>query len=90
MLGIDPLLGAIVTTPAMFVIGWVLYKLTIQWISGRPASMSVLLTFALALVIEGTMGLVWSTTYHAATPGYFAQSFRVGDFYFPRRRCTAA
>jgi branched-chain amino acid transport system permease protein len=82
--GLDPLLGAVVTTPAMFVIGWVLYKLTIQWISGRPASASVLLTFALALVIEGTMGLVWSTTYHAATPSYFAQSYRVGDFYFPK------
>jgi branched-chain amino acid transport system permease protein len=82
--GLDPLLGAVVTTPAMFVIGWVLYKLTIQWISGRPASASVLLTFALALVIEGTMGLVWSTTYHATTPSYFAQSFRVGDFYFPK------
>ena len=68
----------------MFLIGWAIYKLTIQWISGRPASTSVLLTFALALVIEGTMGLVWSTTYHAATPAYFSQSFRVGDFYFPK------
>jgi branched-chain amino acid transport system permease protein len=82
--GIDPLLGALVTTPAMFLIGWAIYKLTIQWISGRPASTSVLLTFALALVIEGTMGLVWSTTYHGATPAYFSQSFRVGDFYFPK------
>jgi branched-chain amino acid transport system permease protein len=82
--GLDPLLGAIVTTPAMFVIGWLLYKVTIQWISGRPASASVLLTFALALVIEGTMGLVWHTTYHAVTPSYFAESFRVGSFYFPK------
>jgi branched-chain amino acid transport system permease protein len=82
--GIDPLLGALVTTPAMFVIGWVIYKLTIQWISGRPASTSVLLTFALALVIEGTMGLVWSTTYHAATPAYFDESFRGGGLYFPK------
>jgi branched-chain amino acid transport system permease protein len=82
--GLDPLLGVLVTTPAMFVLGWLMYKLTIQWLSGRPASMSVLLTFALALVIEGVMGLVWSTTYHAATPSYFAQSFRFGDFYFPK------
>jgi branched-chain amino acid transport system permease protein len=82
--GIDPLLGVLVTTPAMFVIGWVLYKSTIQWISGRPASTSVLLTFALALVIEGTMGLVWSTTYHAATPSYFDESFRGGGLYFPK------
>lgn len=82
--GIDPLLGALVTTPVMFVLGWVMYKTTIQWLSGRPASMSVLLTFALALVIEGVMGMVWSTTYHSATPGYFAQSFRLGDLFFPK------
>jgi branched-chain amino acid transport system permease protein len=83
-LGIDPLLGVLLTTPAMFALGWVMYTLTIQWISGKPASMSVLLTFALALVIEGVMGMVWSTTYHAATPSYFAQSYRLGDFYFPK------
>lgn len=82
--GLDPLLGALVTTPAMFVIGWALYKGTIQWIAGRPASMSVLLTFAIALVVEGIMGLTWTTTYHAATPGYFTESFRLGSFYFPK------
>jgi branched-chain amino acid transport system permease protein len=83
-LGIDPLLGVLVTTPVMFVLGWAMYTLTVQWLSGKPASMSVLLTFALALVIEGVMGMVWATTYHAATPGYFAESFRLGDFYFPK------
>lgn len=83
-LGIDPLLSVFITTPMMFALGWLMYHGTIRWISGRPASMSVLLTFALALVIEGVMGIVWSTTYHAATPGYFAESFRFGDFYFPK------
>ncbi len=82
--GIDPLVSVFVTTPAMFVIGWGLYKATVQWIAGKPASMSVLLTFGIALIIEGTMGLAWSTTYHAATPSYFNQSFRLGDFYFPK------
>ncbi|HYY32828.1 MAG TPA: branched-chain amino acid ABC transporter permease [Gaiellaceae bacterium] len=82
--GIDPLLGVLITTPIMFVVGWLLYRGAIQWISGRPASTSVLLTFALALVIEGVMGIVWSTTSHATTPGYFASSYRLGDFYFPK------
>jgi branched-chain amino acid transport system permease protein len=82
--GIDPLLGVLITTPAMFLVGLLLYLVAVQWISGRPASTSVLLTFALALVIEGAMGLFWSTTSHAATPGYFASSYRLGDFYFPK------
>jgi branched-chain amino acid transport system permease protein len=83
-LGIDPLLGVLITTPLMFAIGWVMYMLTIQFLAGKPASMSVLLTFALALVIEGVMGIIWSTTYHAATPAYFADSFRPGAFYLPK------
>lgn len=82
--GVDPLLAAVITTPIMFAVGWAIYRTTIQWISGKPASTSVLLTFALALVIEGFMGIAWSTTSHSATPDYFASSYRLGDFYFPK------
>jgi branched-chain amino acid transport system permease protein len=82
--GIDPLLAVLITTPIMFALGWLLYRGAVQWISGKPASMSVLLTFALALVIEGVMGVVWSTTSHSATPSYFDASYRLGDFYFPK------
>ncbi len=87
--GIDPLLGILVTTPAMFVVGWLLYRTAIQWISGRPASTSVLLTFALALVIEGVIGLIWGNSYHAATPGYFDESYRLGGYYFPKAQVFA-
>jgi branched-chain amino acid transport system permease protein len=83
-LGIDPLLGVLVTTPAMFVLGWLMYMLTIRWLSGRPASMSVLLTFALALVLEGSMGIAWTTTYHSTTPSYFDESYRAGGLYLPK------
>jgi branched-chain amino acid transport system permease protein len=82
--GIDPLLGVLVTTPAMFVLGLVLYLLTVQWLSGKPASMSVLLTFALAIVAEGAMGLIWSNTSHAATPGYFNQSYELAGISLPK------
>ena len=82
--GLDPLLGILVTTPAMFLVGLLLYHGSIRWISGKPASTSVLLTFAVAIVIEGVMGLVWSTTLHRATPPYFNQSFRGADLYFPK------
>jgi branched-chain amino acid transport system permease protein len=82
--GIDPLLGVLVTTPAMFALGWVLYRVSVQWLAGRPASMSVLLTFALALVIEGVMGLVWSNRSHFARPAYVDQSYHAGSFYFPK------
>jgi branched-chain amino acid transport system permease protein len=79
--GVDPLLGVLVMTPAMFVIGFGIYLATIRWIQGKPASTSVILTFGLALVIEGVMGWVWTPTLHRATPDYFNQSFTIGDIY---------
>jgi branched-chain amino acid transport system permease protein len=79
--GLDPLLGVLVTTPAMFLIGFGLYMTTIRWIQGRAASTSVILTFGLALIIEGVMGWVWTATLHRASPDYFNQSFTIGDIY---------
>jgi branched-chain amino acid transport system permease protein len=79
--GLDPLLGVLVTTPAMFLVGLLIYLTTIRWIQGKPASTSVILTFGLALVIEGVMGWVWTATLHRSTPDYFNQSFTIGDIY---------
>jgi branched-chain amino acid transport system permease protein len=79
--GLDPLLGVLVTTPMMFLVGILIYLATIRWIQGKPPSTSVILTFGLALIIEGVMGMVWTATLHRATPDYFNQSFTIGDIY---------
>jgi branched-chain amino acid transport system permease protein len=79
--GLDPLLGVFVTTPLMFLVGILIYLTTIRWIQGKPPSTSVILTFGLALIIEGVMGMVWTATLHRATPSYFDESFRIGDIY---------
>lgn len=87
--GLDPLLGVLVTTPAMFLIGWGIYMSTVRWIQGKPASTSVILTFGIALIIEGVMGMVWTATLHRATPDYFNQSFTIGDIYLRKSQVYA-
>lgn len=87
--GIDPLALILLTTPAMFLIGWILYKTTIQKLRGARTSMSVLLTFALALVLEGIMGLIWTNVYHSATPAYFTQSLRIVGLFIPSAQLYA-
>jgi len=82
--GLDPLASIIFTTPLMFGFGWLLYQATIKPIRKAPPSASVLLTFALALVLEGVMGLVWGNTSHAVRTPYFDQSFGVGDIFLPK------
>jgi branched-chain amino acid transport system permease protein len=82
--GLDPLLAVVVTTPLMFGFGWLLYNATIRPIRKAPPSASVLLTFSLALVLEGVMGLVWGNTSHAVRTPYFDESFLIGDFFLPK------
>jgi branched-chain amino acid transport system permease protein len=83
-IGLDPLLAIAVTTPAMFAFGWLLYVAAIRRIRGAPVAASVLLTFSLALVIEGVMGVIWGNTSHSVRPVYFSQSFSIGDVFLPK------
>ena len=81
--GLDPLVSVVFTTPLMFAFGWALYTVAVQRVRGAHISSSVLLTFALALVIEGGMGLIWGNTSHSVRPAYVNESFTVGDIFLP-------
>lgn len=61
--GLDPLLSLVATVPLFFGLGVAMQRLLIARL--RPATltmMSVLLTFAVALTIEGSIGFVFSGT----------------------------
>ena len=83
-LGLDPIASAVVTTPVMFAVGWAIYRLFVARIRTAPVSMTVLLTFALAITLEGAMGLTWKNVFRSVTPGYVNQSFHLGPFFFPK------
>ena len=83
-IGIDPILAAVITTPLMFGWGWVLYRFVIRRIRGQAPSMSVLLTFGIALVVEGFLNVVAGNTFRSATPSYFEESFRAGSLLLPK------
>jgi branched-chain amino acid transport system permease protein len=82
--GIDPILASVVTAPLMFGLGWLLYKLVVSRIRGQSPSMSVLLTFGLALVIEGVLNVVAGNKFKSATPSYFEESFTIGSIQLPK------
>src|SRR5262249_37502867 len=63
--GMDPLLAIVFTTPLMFALGWLIYVAAVRRIRGAHMSSSVLLTFAIALVAEGLMGIIWGNTSHS-------------------------
>jgi branched-chain amino acid transport system permease protein len=82
--GIDPLVAVVFTTPLMFGFGWILYTFAVQRVRGAHVSSSVLLTFAIALVVEGLMGVIWGNTSHSVRPPYVNESFHIGEIFLPK------
>jgi branched-chain amino acid transport system permease protein len=82
--GVDPLAAILLTTPLMFAFGWLLYTTAVGRIRKAPPAATVLLTFGLALVIEGLMGIIWGNTSHSVRPGYFNESFEIGELFLPK------
>jgi branched-chain amino acid transport system permease protein len=88
--GMDPLVTILFTTPAMFAFGWALYVVAVRRVRDAPVASSVLLTFAIALVIEGVMGEVWGNTSHSMRPGYFNESYSIGALFLPKAQVYGA
>ncbi len=82
--GMDPLLAILFTTPAMFAFGWLLYLTAVGRIRTAPPAATVLLTFGVALVLEGLMGVIWGNTSHSVRPAYFNESFEIGSLFLPK------
>jgi branched-chain amino acid transport system permease protein len=76
--GIDPLFSLVVTVPLFFVVGVAMQRLLLSRL--RPATltmMSVLLTFAIALTIEGMLGYIFTGTQRRIRLGYAGSNFEV-------------
>jgi branched-chain amino acid transport system permease protein len=80
-LHIDLFLGLLITMPVMFLLG-----LLIEWLFIRPLKrdrtmLSILVTFGIALIIEGVLNLIFSASYVQLHAWYITASFRVGGYY---------
>jgi len=83
-LHIDLFLGLLITVPAMFLIGVVIYWAFIQPLRGRErTSMSLLASFAVAIIIEGILYWIFSPNYVELNAWYVTSSVRVFGFYLP-------
>jgi branched-chain amino acid transport system permease protein len=87
---IDPFVGVLVIAPAMFVLG-----VALQFVFLRPLresereELSLLVTWAIALGIEGILSYVFNTTYRSSNTGYANRAWDIGGFLFPEVRVYA-
>src|SRR2546423_4481611 len=78
---VDPFLGLLVTMPVMFALGVVLEVVFIRPLRTDREALSVLVTYAVALGIEGLLGLAFSANYEQLSVWYESASFQLADFH---------
>lgn len=79
--GIDPLVAVLITTPLMFAIGTIGHWVFLRPLRREDASeLSLLVTFALALLVEGILSVCYHTTYRSINTSYSNKSFVVGGY----------
>ena len=84
-LGIDPLLSVLFVMPTMFLFGVAVYQVLFTRIEGtaRFGEMTVLLTFGIAIMVEGLLGLFFTGIYRKAQTGYANESFIIDGLFLP-------
>jgi len=83
--GVDPLVSLAFTMPAMFIFGVLVYWVFFSHLKNdsRFIDATVLISFALSLVIEGGLGYLFTGIYRSTRPEYATDAFLFGDFYVP-------
>jgi branched-chain amino acid transport system permease protein len=80
-LHIDPLLSLVITMPAMFGLGVLLQFVFIRPLNTDREALSVLVTYALALGIEGVLAFIFTANYVQLRAWYETASFAVFGFH---------
>lgn len=89
--GIDPLIMLPVATVILAATAVLLYKLVFEREarSAKYSEMTVLLTFALAMVVEGALGTAFTNTQRVTSPDYATDAFFVGSVFIPKGQLYA-
>jgi branched-chain amino acid transport system permease protein len=83
-LGLDLFVGLLITVPAFFVLG-----VAIEWAFMRRlreqdrTAMSILVTYAVAVIIEGVLSIVFGVNYVELNASYVNSTFHILGFYLP-------
>jgi branched-chain amino acid transport system permease protein len=83
--GLDPILSIVITAPVLFLLGWFVQRYILSRLE-NPEKSSVLVTFALAITLEGLMGTLWQTTYRSVRPEYVSQIIKFATYRIPVTR----
>ncbi len=82
-LGIDLFLGLLITIPSLFVVGVVIERAFIGRLKGpEKTAMSILVTYAVSLLIEGALNIIFTVNDVQLHASYVNKSFLIGGIHF--------
>jgi branched-chain amino acid transport system permease protein len=83
-LGIDLFLGLFITIPVMFVLGIILEWALIRPLKRDRTQLSILVTYAAAIIIEGVLTYYFTGQFKGLHAWYTTHStFKIGEFFLP-------
>jgi branched-chain amino acid transport system permease protein len=80
---VDLFLGLLLTMPVMFLFGIAIEVAFIRPLKRDRTMLSILVTYAVALIIEGILGQIFTTDYVQLSADYVTQSVHIANFYLP-------
>lgn len=83
---IDPILSILITAPAMFVLGVVLQVVFLRPIRYNAHSLSLVMTWVMAIGIEGVLAIAFTTNQRSIITSYANTSWVFGPFEVPAVR----
>jgi len=87
---LDPIASIVVVMPIFFVAGALVQWTILRRLGGRDLTLTVLVTFGFAIILEGLQGSLWSSSFQAINTPYSLSSFEIGGIYVPLVRLLAA
>lgn len=89
---LDPMVSLLVTMPLMFGLGVGLYLLLFPRLENSPryVEMTVLLTFGLALIVEGLLTFIFTGIFRSVRPEYASTSVTIGEIFMPTSQLYAS
>jgi branched-chain amino acid transport system permease protein len=80
---LDPIASIVVVMPVFFAAGALLQWVILRRLSGRDLTLTVLVTFGFAIILEGVQGSLWSSSFQAIKTSYSLNSFQIAGIYVP-------
>ena len=81
--GLDPFVTLPMSFVALFVLGYLIQRLLINWVARAPILTTFLLTFGLSLLIVNVALIVWSPDTRGVHPSYGGANFTIGGVTVP-------